>query len=105
MDLLIALKNNLIAELDNFVVKDTYSKGKNAGLRKAIVLIDDIIEEHKAYPLMSKEEAQLLSSFIVSCDGYLLRHILAKSLQTEEEIESAVSSLLKIFVKLGNIAS
>jgi len=42
MDELERLKQMLYKELNNFVVKDTYTKGKNAGLRKAIVMIEDI---------------------------------------------------------------
>ena len=36
------LKELLSKELDSFVIKDTYTKGKNAGLRKALALIADI---------------------------------------------------------------
>lgn len=42
------LKKRLYGELNNFIVKDTYTKGKNAGLRKAISLIEDRIAELKA---------------------------------------------------------
>lgn len=45
MDELKELQKRLISELDNFVVKDTYTKGKNAGIRKALMLIDDMIAE------------------------------------------------------------
>lgn len=36
------LKNNIYKEIDGVVIKDTYSKGKNAGLRKAIAFLKDI---------------------------------------------------------------
>lgn len=42
------LQKRLLAELNNFIVKDTYTKGKNAGLRKAIALIEDRIAELSA---------------------------------------------------------
>lgn len=32
-------------EIDNVIVKDTYSKGKNAGLRKAKIFIQEKIEK------------------------------------------------------------
>lgn len=36
------LENAIHQELKNFIVKDTYTRGKNAGLRKVLVMIDDI---------------------------------------------------------------
>lgn len=36
------LKIMIQKEIDNFIVKDTYTKEKNAGLRKALAFIDDI---------------------------------------------------------------
>lgn len=36
------LKIMIYKEHDNFIVKDAYTKGKNAGLRKALAFIDDI---------------------------------------------------------------
>ncbi|MGJ0846558.1 hypothetical protein ACR77J_07710 [Tissierella praeacuta] len=33
----------LYKELDNYIVKDTYTKGKNAGLRRAIIIVKDRI--------------------------------------------------------------
>ncbi len=47
MDMLIDLRDRINKELDNFIVKDTYTKGKIAGLRKTLSFIDDIIAEHK----------------------------------------------------------
>lgn len=45
MEELMELKKRLYAELDNYVVKDTYTKGKISGFKKAIALIDDRIAE------------------------------------------------------------
>lgn len=39
------LQKRLNIELENYIVKDTYTKGKNAGLRKAIAMIEDMIQE------------------------------------------------------------
>lgn len=39
------LKDLIHREMDSVVVKDTYTKGKNAGLRKVLALIDDIEQE------------------------------------------------------------
>lgn len=36
------LKNLINKEINNFVVKDTYTKGKISGLRKALAFIEDI---------------------------------------------------------------
>lgn len=35
-------KNTIYKEIDGVIVKDTYSKGKNAGLRKALVILKDL---------------------------------------------------------------
>lgn len=35
-------KNMIYKEIDGVVVKDTYSKGKNAGLRKALSILKDM---------------------------------------------------------------
>jgi hypothetical protein len=42
------LKEMIQKEIDGVVVKDTYTKGKNAGLRKCLAFIDDI--EHEYIP-------------------------------------------------------
>ena len=34
-------------ENDDVIVKDTYSKGKNAGLRKAKIIVNQVAEEYK----------------------------------------------------------
>lgn len=35
-------KNRIYKEIDGVIVKDTYSKGKNAGLRKALAILKDM---------------------------------------------------------------
>lgn len=38
-------KEEISKEIDGVIVKDTYSKGKNAGLRKAWKLYEDILKQ------------------------------------------------------------
>lgn len=38
-------KEEIFNEIDGIIVKDTYSKGKNAGLRKAWKIYEDILCE------------------------------------------------------------
>ena len=45
MEELKELQGRLRKELENYIVKDTYTKGKNAGIRKAIVMIEDYLGE------------------------------------------------------------
>lgn len=40
------LTGRLEEEKDNVIVKDTYTKGKNAGLRKAEVIVNQLAEEY-----------------------------------------------------------
>ena len=47
VDVLRELQKRLYTELDNYIVKDTYTKGKNAGIRKALALINDKLAEQE----------------------------------------------------------
>ncbi|MCR2050954.1 hypothetical protein NSB25_27410 [Acetatifactor muris] len=38
-------KEEIFKEIDGVIVKDTYSKGKNAGLRKAWKIYEDVLSE------------------------------------------------------------
>lgn len=42
---LMELSKRLSSELDNFIVKDTFTKGKNCGLRLALVTINDMVSD------------------------------------------------------------
>lgn len=44
------LEDLIQQKLDDFVVKDTYTKGKNAGLRKVLALIKDMKDESEKNP-------------------------------------------------------
>lgn len=61
------LKNLICTELENFIVKDTYTKGKNAGLRKALVLIEDITNENKTCKIINGQ-----FSWMLEVDGELV---------------------------------
>ena len=41
------IKERLEEEIDDVIVKDTYSKGKNAGLRKAKIIVNQVAEGYK----------------------------------------------------------
>ena len=41
------IKERLEEEINDVIVKDTYSKGKNAGLRKAKIIVNQVAEEYK----------------------------------------------------------
>lgn len=49
------LRKQLRSELENFIVKDTYTKGKNAGIRTALVFMDDILAAERG-PLKAGED-------------------------------------------------
>lgn len=38
-------KDKIYKEIDSAIVKDTYSKGKNAGLRKAKIIFEELFEK------------------------------------------------------------
>lgn len=40
------IKEKIRKEIEDVIVKDTYTKGKNAGLRKAEIFIDEVAEEY-----------------------------------------------------------
>lgn len=40
------IKEAIQKEIEDVIVKDTYTKGKNAGLRKAEKLVDEVTEEY-----------------------------------------------------------
>ena len=61
------IKEKIWEEIENVIVKDTYTRGKNAGLRKAEIFIDEVAEEYNNGWIPCSERMPEENSNVIAC--------------------------------------
>ena len=72
------IKEKIRKEIEDVIVKDTYTKGKNAGLRKAEIFIDEVAAEYNSGWIPCSERLPEKCNRVLAytdAGGYYIAHI------------------------------